>query len=202
MNIEKIKTWIYSHKKTSIFVGIILFTQIVNLINPIQPAKKNEEVAVATTTPTVVVEKTLEEKVTEAITNKLGEKTNMSKPRVLGVEISKLQKGNLQVLVKVNTSENLTTSLQKGTANSEATKISQNVFPVDEKIQELVIWSYVPTVDKYGNSKDGVGLIYSISRDLYKKINWGNFQHNSFPDLLRSEGRADDRNSYIERIKF
>jgi len=161
-----------------------------------------------------VTAKTLEEKITDAINASLGSKTNTNKPRVVSVEADKYTAALLAeysykssdsvvgLLIKINSDENLTTKLQKGTMNNEATKIAQAVFPLDQTIGDIIIWSQLPVKDQYGNIKDDTAIVYSIARPLFNKINWSNFQHNDLPNLLRSESNIDDRNSYFEKIKF
>ncbi|MCX6702216.1 MAG: hypothetical protein NTX96_03440 [Candidatus Zambryskibacteria bacterium] len=158
--------------------------------------------------------KTLEEKITDAINASLGPKTNTDKQRVVGVEIDKYNAKMLSaykyksgasvvgLLIKINADENLTINLQKGTMHDEATKIAQAVFPIDQTIGDIIIWSQLPVKDQYGNIKDDTAIVYSISRTLFNKINWSNFNHSDLPTLLKSENSVDDRNNYFENIKF
>ncbi len=155
-----------------------------------------------------------EEKITDAINTSLGSKTNTDKQRVVSVEIKKYDTKMLSIykyksgesvmgiLIKINADENLTTNLQKGTMHNEATKVAKAVFPINQTIGDIIIWSQLPVKDQYGNIKDDKAIIYSISRSLFDKINWSNFYHRDLPTLLKSENNADDRNNYIERIKF
>jgi hypothetical protein len=106
------------------------------------------------------------------------------------------------ILVKINASENLTTNLQKGTMSDEAVKVFQAVFPLDHNIGDIIIWSQLPVKDQYGNLKDDTAIVYSMSRSLFDKINWTNYNHRDLPILLKSEGKIDDRNNYYESIKF
>lgn len=159
-------------------------------------------------------EKSFEEKITEAVNGSLGANTNTNKPRTVGVEIEKYNAKMLSeykyksnesivgVLIKINADENLTTNLQKGTMDDEASKIAQAVFPIDQSIGDIIIWSQLPVKDQYGNIKDDTAIVFSISRSLFDKINWGNFSHRDLPALLNSESSVDDRNSYFEKIRF
>lgn len=202
MNFQKIKEWVFKHKIISVVIFLILLGLIGIINTPTTPKATVAENNSATTTEVKNLEKTPEQKLTDAIINVVGEKTNMSKPRVISTELSNIEGGKQQAFVKVNASENLTSNLEKSTLNKEAVKITQAVFPVDPKIQELVIWSYLPVKDKYGNTKDDVVVIYSVSRSLFSKINWTNFDNNSFPDLLRSESKTDFASGYVEKVKF
>ncbi len=155
-----------------------------------------------------------EEKITDAINTSLGSKTNTDKPRIVSVEIDKYDAKMLSIykyksgesvvglLIKINADENLTTNLQKGTMHDEATKIAQSVFPINQTIGDIIIWSQLPVKDQYGNIKDDTAIVYSISRSLFNKINWSNFNHRDLPTLLKSENSVDDRNNYFESIKF
>jgi hypothetical protein len=105
-------------------------------------------------------------------------------------------------LIKINADENLTTNLQKSTMHDEAVKIAKAVFSVDQTIGDIIIWSQLPVKDQYGNVKDDTAIIYSMSRSLFNKVNWGNFSYRDLPTLLKTEHNIDDRNNYSESIKF
>lgn len=176
-----------------------------------QPAPKMAEQTVQQPTPQP---KTLEEKITDAINTSLGSKTNTDKQRVVGVEITKYDASMISAykyksgetvvypLIKINADENLTTNLQKSTMNDEAVKIAKAVFPVDQTIGDIIIWSQLPVKDQYGNIKDDTAIIYSMSRSLFDKVNWSNFSYRDLPTLLKTEHNIDDRNNYSESIKF
>jgi hypothetical protein len=158
--------------------------------------------------------KTLEEKITDAVNASLGSQTNMGKPRVAGVEVDKYnaqmlsgygyKKGNsiVGLLITINADENLTVNLMKGSMHNEAAKIAQAVFPLDQSIGDIIIWSQLPVKDQYGKTKDDTAIVYSIARPLFAKINWSNFDYHNLPALLKSEHVIDDRNNYYENIKF
>lgn len=176
-----------------------------------QPAQKTAEQTVQQPTPQP---KTLEEKITDAINSSLGSKTNTDKQRVVGVEITKYDASMISAykyksgetvvypLIKINADENLTTNLQKSTMHDEAVKIAKAVFPVDQTIGDIIIWSQLPVKDQYGNVKDDTAIIYSMSRSLFDKVNWSNFSYRDLPTLLKTEHNIDDRNNYSESIKF
>lgn len=203
-------------------VKIIVFIILLTLAGASIKEETTSEVVKENPTPVVAEQtqtpastpQTLEEKVTGAITSILGSETNMKKQRVIGVEVDKYNASMLSeygykageekvgLLVKINASENLTANLQKNTMHKEATQVFQNTFSTDPAIADIIVWSYIPVKDQYGNTKDDVGIIYSMSRELWKKINWANFQYTDLPGLLLSERKLDDRNSYFEKIKF
>lgn len=156
----------------------------------------------------------IEDKVRRDITSALGDQTNMKKPRVISIEVDKYDSSMLSaygykpedeevsVFIKINSSENLTNNLQKGTMNDEASKVFKNVFLSDHSIADIILWSYLPTQDQYGNEKDDVAIVYSMSRNLFKKINWSNFYSGDLPNLLKTESRIDERSNYFEKVKF
>jgi len=176
-----------------------------------QPTQKTTEQTAQQPAPQ---QKTLEEKITDAINSSLGSKTNTDKQRVVGVEITKYDASMISAykyksgetvvypLIKINADENLTTNLQKSTMNDEAVKIAKAVFPVDQTIGDIIIWSQLPVKDQYGNIKDDTAIIYSMSRSLFDKVNWSNFGYRDLPTLLKTEHNIDDRNNYSESIKF
>ncbi|MCK9578967.1 MAG: hypothetical protein M0Q92_00775 [Methanoregula sp.] len=176
-----------------------------------QPASKTTEQTVQQPTPQP---KTLEEKITDAINTSLGSKTNTDKQRVVSVEITKYDASMISAykyksgetvvypLIKISADENLTTNLQKSTMHDEAVKIAKAVFPVDQTIGDIIIWSQLPVKDQYGNIKDDTAIIYSMSRSLFDKVNWSNFSYRDLPTLLKTEHNIDDRNNYSESIKF
>ncbi len=148
------------------------------------------------------------------VSEALGYKTNIGKPVVTRVEITKYQPSELKqygykldadisyALIEINSSENLTTNLQKGTMNNEAVKTFQSVFSRFPNIGGIILWSDLPIKDKYGNIKNDTAIVYSMARPLYEKVNWTNFSHNDLPQLLKSESKTDDGNGYVEKIKF
>ncbi len=181
------------------------------------PNVTNSQKESNTVTSPVVAEvkpKTLEERISGIINSSLGAQTNTSKPRLISVEVSKYTPSMLSdygykssddvssIFIIINADENITTNLQKSTLNKEAFELAKAVFPIDHTIADLIIWEQLPVQDKYGNIKDGTAIVYGISRPLFSKINLDNFFYNDLPNLLRSEIRNDDRNSYFEKITF
>ncbi|MEN9912931.1 MAG: hypothetical protein RLY66_339 [Candidatus Parcubacteria bacterium] len=157
---------------------------------------------------------TLEEKIKGAIENSLKATTNTDKPRVISIEISKYKPVELTesgykstdsvsgLFIKVNSDENLTTNLLKGSMHDDAAKVFRAVFPLSEDFGDIILWSYLPVKDKYGNQKDDVAIVYSIARPLFSKINWSSFYSRDLPSLLTSEHEIDSRNNYHEAISF
>ncbi len=176
-----------------------------------QPAQQTEEQSKQQPAPQP---KTIEEKITDAINSSLGSKTNTDKQRVVSVEITKYDASMISAykykngdtviypLIKINADENITTNLQKSTLHDEAVKIAKAVFPVDQTIGDIIIYSQLPLKDQYGNTEDGTAVIYSMSRTLFDKVNWSNFSYRDLPTLLKTEHNIDDRNNYSESIKF
>lgn len=177
---------------------------------PTKTEPQLQEVVVATAPKP----KTLEEKISETINSSLGSQTNTKKPRLVDVQVTKYTASMLSeygykstenissILIIINSDENLTSNLQKSTMDHEASKLVQSVFPVDSNIGDIIIWSQLPVKDKYGNTKDDTAIIFSVSRPLFTKINWSNFNYRDLPTLLKSEEKIDDRNGYFEKIKF
>lgn len=199
-----------------IIVGVTMDTDTQKEVATVQETKPQPVVtqSVAQTETAPAVPKTLEEKTTDAIVASLGAKNNTDKPRVVSVEVDKYNASVLSIykylsgskingiLVKINASENLTTNLQKGAMHGEAVKVFQATFPLDPNIGDVIIWSQLPVKDQYGNLKDDTAIIYSMSRSLFEKVNWTNYNHRDLPALLKSENKIDDRNNYYESIKF
>ncbi|PIR37542.1 MAG: hypothetical protein COV34_03190 [Candidatus Zambryskibacteria bacterium CG10_big_fil_rev_8_21_14_0_10_42_12] len=175
---------------------------------------ENTQTAVTPIEQVAAKPKTLEERITNTIDTSLGSQTNTKKLRVVEVILDPYKPSMLTeygykggesvtgVLIKINSDENLTTNLQKGTMHNEAAKIAQAIFPLNSTIGDIIIWSQLPVKDQYGNVKDGTAIVYSIARPLFTKINWSNFNHRDLPTLLKSESRIDDRNNYYEAINF
>lgn len=165
-------------------------------------------------TPQVAQHLTLDQIITQKITDALGATTNTDKPRVVKVELTPYSAAELEtygykatdkiqsVLITINSSENITTNLQKGTMDDEATKVFQSVFALSPSVGDIILWSQLPVQDKYGNTKDGTAIVFSMGRPLYTKVNWTDFNHRSLPSLLQSEASVDDRDAYHELIKF
>lgn len=208
-----------SRKKVGLVFGIVLAILFfcVGITSPesnsqqaSQEAKQQNAPVSAEPAPS----KSLEQKLSDAIISAIGSKTNMGKQTLVKAEIEKYTAAELaaygykssdsisRAFIQINSSENLTTNLQKGTMNNEALKIVRAVFPLDSNIGDVIIWSQLPVKDQYGNIKDDTAIIYAMGRPLYGKINWDNFSHNDLPSLLKSESSIDDRNGYMEKLKF
>lgn len=180
---------------------------------PIEPQAETKSEAVVETKEEVVPE-TIEQKITKVINESLGDKTNTDKPRVVEVLLRQYNTAELKeynyklsdkvfnIFIKINASDNLTTNLLKGAMHDEAAKVFQAVFSLQSDIADITLWSQLPVKDQYGNEKDDVAIVYGMARPLYDKMNWNNFNHRNLPDLLKSEGRTDDRNSYFEKVRF
>ncbi len=171
--------------------------------------------AQSTTTPTQPAQPIpLDQQITQKINEVLGPTNNTNKPTVVKVEIEKYKPVELTdykykstddikgIFIVINSSENLTTNLQKGTMDDEASKIFQNIFPLSSQIGDIIIWEQLPVKDQYGNTKDDTAIVFSMGRPLFLKVNWSNFNHRDLPILLNSERSVDDRNNYFESIKF
>jgi hypothetical protein len=157
---------------------------------------------------------TLEQQITDKVNTVLGAKTNMGKPTIVKVEIDPYVPIDLKkyaykptdeikgILITINSSENITTNLQKGSMDEDASKVFQAIFPLSSQIGDVIVWSQLPMQDKYGNNKDGTAIVFAMASPLYQKINWSNFYSRDLPDLLTNESTIDDRNAYHELIKF
>lgn len=159
-------------------------------------------------------ESTLARQVEQKVIGLLGEKTNLDKPRVIGIDAEKYNATELRdfgykpsdevvgITVKMNASENLTTNLQKQTMHKEAFDVFKNVFPLSSTIGDVVVWSYLPVQDKFGNAKDEIAITYVMSRSLFAKVNWEGLNYSELPNLLQSETKNNPLNSYRELIRF
>lgn len=208
-----------SRKKVGLAFGITLVILFfcVGITSPESNSQQASQKAKQQNTPVSVEptpSKSLEQRLSDAIISAIGSKTNMGKQTLVKAEIEKYTAAELaaygykssdsisRAFIQINSSENLTTNLQKGTMNNEALKIVRAVFPLDSNIGDVIIWSQLPVKDQYGNIKDDTAIIYAMGRPLYGKINWDNFSHNDLPSLLKSESSIDDRNGYMEKLKF
>ncbi len=203
------------------FVLLMILTIIASPAEEVPPSVVVQSTAPAVAQPVVATEpvqppkpKTREELITQKIEASLGATTNTSKPRVVSVELTAYKSSELSTygyastntvqgaFIKTNASENLTSNLQKMTLHKEAAKIFQDTFSSFSQIGDVIIWERLPVSDQYGNQKDDTAIVYAMSRSLYDKINWASFSYTTLPDLLKSEGHTDDRNSYYEAIRF
>jgi hypothetical protein len=148
------------------------------------------------------------------IQEELGLKNNMGKERVKSVKISDYtdkektdvgynkEEKSKSVLIELNSSENLTSNLQKATLHKEAVETFKAVFSTDGNIKDAVVWAYLPLRDQYGNVSDDLAVSYAISRELFEKVNWSNFYSDDLPALLRGEALKDDRNMYVQKVSI
>ncbi len=212
-------------QSSGIFAGAFVLLMILTIIA--SPAEEVPPPVVVQSTPPITAQpvvatqpvqvpkpKTREQLITQKIEASLGATTNTSKPRVVFVELTNYKPSELSTygyaptetiqaaFIKTNASENLTSNLQKMTLHKEAAKIFQDTFSSFPQIGDVIIWERLPVSDQYGNKKDDTAIVYAMGRPLYDKINWTNFSYTTLPDLLKSEGRTDDRNSYYEAIRF
>ena len=159
-------------------------------------------------------EGTLARQIEQKVIGLLGEKNNLDKPRIIGIDVEKYNAVELRdfgykpndevigITVKINASENLTANLQKQTTHKEAFDVFKNVFPLSSTIGDIVVWSYLPVKDKFGNVKDEIAITYVMSRSLFVKVNWGGLNYSELPNLLQSETKNNQLNSYRELIRF
>lgn len=217
-------------RKQSLLVfggGIILFFILFGVTSDAKPAitatpeTQNSPVVTNTvpkTEPTAPATPpkplTLEQQVTNAVIGALGATNNMDKERVVKVKVDTYSSADLKrygykttdkingVTITINASENLTANLQRGAMAGEAEKIFRAVFPLAPQLGDVAVWSQLPIKDQYGNVKDGLAITFVMSRPVYEKINWENFNHRDLPNLLNREKATDDRNGSHEMIKF
>lgn len=201
--------------------SLVFFIILAIVADPVTETAPIAEVVAQNPAPVVETEsspakqpRSLEERITIALNNALGSTNNTDKPRVVSVKVDSYNSVELSaygyaptdvvkgVLITINSSENLTANLQKGTMADEATKVFQAVFPLSQEIGDVAIWSQLPVKDQYGNTKDGTAITFVMARPLYQKINWTNLNHRDLPNLLNTESRIDDRNGSHELIRF
>ena len=218
----KIKKPIYKRWWVWVIVVVVLF--IIGSSNkreqeqvgfpPEQAAEQKKAEAPKVQYTYTTQEGTLARQIEQKVIELLGEKTNLGKVRVIGISVEKYKaielreygyKPNAEVvgiIVKINASENVTKNLMKQTMHKEAFKVFKDIFPLSPTIGDILVWSYLPTKDKFGNVKDDVATTYTMSRSLFEKVNWSELNYSELPNLLKSEAKNDLRNAYTELINF
>ncbi len=114
------------------------------------------------------------------------EKTNApSSTGVLNVESVKqmMPSGESNDIITVNAgsvyvtrkmAENLNAGMTLGSARMDTIDIFKALFK-DSRVNSVKITSTTGFVDKYGQTSEGTGTIYTMTRGTYQKINWDNF---------------------------
>ena len=70
--------------------------------------------------------------------------------------------------------ENLNAGMTLGSARMDAIDIFKALF-MDSRVNSVKITSTTEFVDKYGQTSEGTGTIYTMTRTTYQRINWDNF---------------------------
>lgn len=204
-----------------VFGGTVIAALILSMVlsgtteqSPQQSLQQAQKKAAKTQYVFTTQEGTLARQIEQKVIELLGEKTNLGKVRVVGIGVEKYKavelreygyKTNAEVVgitVKINASENVTKNLMKQTMHKEAFKVFKDIFPLSATIGDVVVWSYLPVKDKFGNIKDDVAITYVMSRPLFEKVNWSGLNYSELPNLLKSEAKNDLRNAYTELINF
>lgn len=71
-------------------------------------------------------------------------------------------------------------------------EIFKESFADDTNISDTIVWFYGDITDKYGNVSNKAVLSYAISRSIFEKINWQNFDASNLCDFLKSEYRSSN----------
>jgi hypothetical protein len=114
-----------------------------------------------------------------AVTDELGDKTNMGdKPKIRDVQESG---GKGYYLVSLNGNENLTNNMTKEGMWIDSKDVWERVFTERKDVKELVIYWYFPLVDAKGNSSDDKVMSLVMTKKNASDVNWDNVLIENIP---------------------
>ncbi|RJO58951.1 hypothetical protein C4546_05115 [Candidatus Parcubacteria bacterium] len=135
------------------------------------------------------VEMTYESKLEKAITDEIGAKNNMDKPKVRSVKVMNPN----ETLVEINGDENLTSGMTKKGIDKDILNTFKAIFATDTNPNLLAsVDVYFPTVDKYGNESDNRVIRALLKRETANKIQWDNILLENIPAVF------DDYDEYVK----
>lgn len=173
------------------FFAIIAFLIIGIALSPSDEEKETEIVAAEQEKPKkekAEVVMTNEDKVNTIIIDKLGDKNNMKKERIVESKVFEFTddpKGEKNIIVILNASENMSNKLTRKSMWMDSVKILEP-FSSIEGVQNISIEWLFPLVDQHGNETDSRIMLFDFPKEVFEKVNWDNFNADNIPNV--SEG--------------
>ena len=75
------------------------------------------------------------------------------------------------------------------------------VFVVYKQVEGINLNIYMWTLDKYGHTRSELGYEISATRELFEKVDWDNINVTHLRKLLLDEGRWEEHNDSLQRLK-
>ena len=92
---------------------------------------------------------------------------------------------DIYVKVEINSMWNKSSMINEtGTLSST---LFQTLYKSNINANDMCVWYYGKTTDRYGNSSDGIIQTYCIDQDTYSKINWQGFDQTTLCAFLNQE---------------
>ncbi|MEK5070763.1 hypothetical protein [Sporosarcina sp. FSL K6-1508] len=124
-------------------------------------------------------------RIEKIVTDKLKNKTNTDKERIVSVEQLPEDDESLYFIVLLNANENLTNNLTRHSMLMDSKEILEPISKIKNMNKVVLQWQ-LPLIDSYGNTKDGLVMTINLERDALDKINWENFNVEKFPDVSKT----------------
>ncbi|WP_102345932.1 hypothetical protein [Bacillus sp. Marseille-P3661] len=122
---------------------------------------------------------TPEERIINEINEKLGERTNEDKKRVVKVEFGEFSK------VTLNGDETFSNKDLKLNMLSDTADVFQIIFK-NEEVNKVMVGIQTTFVDEYGKEYDQDGVRVVLNRETYDKIVWENFNVENYENVAES----------------
>lgn len=119
------------------------------------------------------VKKTLKQQIADKVNEKLGNKSNQDKPRIIKIEDFTGTTG--VVRITINADENFTSNMTKEGMWLDDISIFKEIPKLNSKITTIGVSSYFPMSDIYGRVKDEEVMYVELSKETWNKVNWDNF---------------------------
>jgi hypothetical protein len=162
--------------KKLLLKGFLLFTFFIIVLGALTDGGKKLEgensTPTASTSPTIEptstpTELTLEQRLEKAIKEEL-----VSSSKIKEVKTIKNQDGSLIVEVNLNASENISSNLTQLGIKKDVSSVFYGLYKSDFQIENVIVTSYYPTTDKYGNKGEAVIYKSTLSKAEAQKVNW------------------------------
>ncbi len=121
-----------------------------------------------------------EEWLKKTITEAIGEKANIGKPRIESILF--LDKAKTDMEITLWADDNLTPSFIRDGAVTKSAEVLRRIYS-DPRAKRVLLYWLFPVKDSYGQDKQMVIMQVVMSRETANKINWSGFNPLDLPDV-------------------
>jgi hypothetical protein len=164
-----LRNWFVRHK---ILTAILVLIVLSIMTSAMSGENSTTNVTDNSISKEIIKNLTPKEKVETVISDKLSGKNNLSKTKLIKVNVVNQIDGGLGAFIEFNADDNLTTNLRKMGIESDMSEIYQILYDGDLNVTAASISAYFPLADKYGNETSEVVYKSILDKTEADKINW------------------------------